>query len=48
MLEMESVNSVSKVDQFARVFFPVSFLAINVFYWYSYLYKNSSQEFLHL
>ncbi|XP_035708501.1 gamma-aminobutyric acid receptor alpha-like isoform X2 [Folsomia candida] len=40
-LEMESVNSVSKVDQFARVFFPVSFLAINVFYWYSYLYKNS-------
>lgn len=39
-LELESVNSVSKVDQFARVFFPVSFMAINVFYWYSYLYKN--------
>jgi hypothetical protein len=41
IIEIESVNSVSKVDQFARVFFPVSFMAINVFYWYSYLYKSS-------
>jgi len=37
---LESVNSVSNVDRFARVFFPLSFLGINVFYWYSYLYSS--------
>ncbi|ODM96202.1 Gamma-aminobutyric acid receptor alpha-like, partial [Orchesella cincta] len=41
-LELENVNSVSKVDKFARIFFPVSFLFINVVYWYSYLYKNDT------
>lgn len=40
-MELENVNSVSKVDKFARIFFPLSFLCINVFYWYSYLYKSS-------
>ncbi|CAL8117415.1 unnamed protein product [Orchesella dallaii] len=41
-LELENVNSVSKVDKFARIFFPLSFLCINVFYWYSYLYKSNA------
>lgn len=43
-LELENVNSVSKVDKFARIAFPLSFLCINVFYWYSYLYKGSSES----
>lgn len=44
-MELENVNSVSKVDKFARVFFPLSFLCINVFYWYSYLYKSSDEAY---
>lgn len=31
-----SMNSVSKIDQVSRVFFPALFLAINLFYWYTY------------
>lgn len=34
--EIESANSVSKIDRFARIFFPLSFLLMNVIYWYTY------------
>lgn len=44
MMELENVNSVSKVDVFARIFFPLSFFCINVFYWYSYLYKSNDES----
>nr|XP_023025829.1 gamma-aminobutyric acid receptor alpha-like isoform X1 [Leptinotarsa decemlineata] len=37
-------NSVSKIDRASRVVFPVLFIAINVFYWYSYLSRNSRME----
>lgn len=33
-------NSVSKIDRASRIFFPLVFLLINVFYWYSYLSKS--------
>jgi hypothetical protein len=33
-------NSVSKIDRASRVVFPLSFLAINLFYWYSYLSRS--------
>ncbi|GAB0100716.1 Gamma-aminobutyric acid receptor alpha-like [Sergentomyia squamirostris] len=34
-------NSVSKIDRFSRVVFPLLFLVINLFYWYSYLSRSS-------
>lgn len=34
-------NSVSKIDRASRVVFPLSFLIINLFYWYWYLYNGS-------
>uniref|UniRef100_A0A6P7FGI4 Gamma-aminobutyric acid receptor alpha-like n=1 Tax=Diabrotica virgifera virgifera TaxID=50390 RepID=A0A6P7FGI4_DIAVI len=30
-------NSVSKIDRVSRILFPFLFIAINTFYWYSYL-----------
>lgn len=33
-------NSVSKIDRASRVVFPLCFLAINVFYWVSYLSRS--------
>ncbi|XP_055526840.1 gamma-aminobutyric acid receptor alpha-like [Wyeomyia smithii] len=33
-------NSVSKIDRASRVFFPLLFLAINLFYWYLYLSRS--------
>lgn len=33
-------NSVSKIDQFSRVVFPLLFLCINLFYWYIYLSRS--------
>ncbi|XP_046394287.1 gamma-aminobutyric acid receptor alpha-like [Ischnura elegans] len=33
-------NSVSKIDRASRVVFPLCFLAINLFYWYSYLARS--------
>ena len=33
-------NSVSKIDRASRVVFPLFFLAINVFYWWSYLSRS--------
>lgn len=37
---MPRFNSVSKIDRASRVFFPLIFLVINLFYWYSYLSKS--------
>ncbi|XP_059487386.1 gamma-aminobutyric acid receptor alpha-like isoform X2 [Neocloeon triangulifer] len=33
-------NSVSKIDRASRLVFPLCFLCINVFYWYSYLARS--------
>ncbi|XP_018333904.1 gamma-aminobutyric acid receptor alpha-like, partial [Agrilus planipennis] len=33
-------NSVSKIDRASRVVFPLLFLTINLFYWYSYLSRT--------
>jgi gamma-aminobutyric acid receptor subunit alpha len=33
-------NSVSKIDRASRIVFPVCFIAINAFYWYSYLSRS--------
>nr|AOO87783.1 ionotropic GABA-aminobutyric acid receptor [Laodelphax striatellus] len=33
-------NSVSKIDRVSRLFFPVCFFVINVFYWYAYLQRS--------
>ncbi|XP_063224961.1 gamma-aminobutyric acid receptor alpha-like [Bacillus rossius redtenbacheri] len=33
-------NSVSQVDRASRLLFPLSFLAINAFYWYCYLSRS--------
>ncbi|XP_039428719.1 gamma-aminobutyric acid receptor alpha-like [Culex pipiens pallens] len=33
-------NSVSKIDRVSRIFFPLLFLAINVFYWCLYLSRS--------
>ncbi|ODM96201.1 Gamma-aminobutyric acid receptor subunit alpha-6, partial [Orchesella cincta] len=38
----ETAAGTRKLDKFARIFFPLSFLCINVFYWYSYLYKATT------
>lgn len=32
-----SMNSVSQIDRVSRVFFPILFVAINLFYWYTYV-----------
>ncbi|XP_058832240.1 gamma-aminobutyric acid receptor alpha-like [Topomyia yanbarensis] len=34
-------NSVSKIDRASRIFFPLLFLAINLFYWYLYLSRSA-------
>ena len=39
-----SSNSVSKIDQIARVLFPLSFLLLNAFYWTIYAYSTSTCE----
>ncbi|XP_024083752.1 gamma-aminobutyric acid receptor alpha-like isoform X2 [Cimex lectularius] len=33
-------NSVSKIDRASRIVFPIFFLAINLFYWYTYLSRS--------
>nr|CAD7448287.1 unnamed protein product [Timema bartmani] len=38
-------NSVSKIDRTSRVVFPLCFMGINLFYWYSYL--SRSQRIYH-
>lgn len=37
---MPRFNSVSKIDIASRIFFPLVFFLINVFYWCSYLTKS--------
>lgn len=32
----KSMNSVSKIDQVSRITFPLLFVTINLFYWYTY------------
>lgn len=39
-------NSVSKIDRSSRVVFPVLFVAINLFYWYSYLSRTQRIYYL--
>ncbi|XP_049825678.1 gamma-aminobutyric acid receptor alpha-like [Aethina tumida] len=34
-------NSVSKIDRASRIFFPLLFITINMFYWYSYLSRTN-------
>lgn len=34
-------NSVSKIDRASRIVFPLLFLTINLFYWYSYLSRTN-------
>lgn len=34
-------NSVSKIDRASRVVFPLLFVTINLFYWYSYLSRTN-------
>ena len=36
----KGINSVSKCDKLSRIFFPVSFLILNLFYWYIYYLSN--------
>lgn len=31
------INSVSMIDQFARIFFPLSFAILNLLYWLCYV-----------
>lgn len=33
-------NSVSKIDRASRIVFPLCFLVINLFYWYTYLSRS--------
>ncbi|XP_046440275.1 gamma-aminobutyric acid receptor alpha-like [Daphnia pulex] len=37
----KAMNSVSKIDKISRIFFPVLFIAINLFYWYTYATPTS-------
>lgn len=37
----KAMNSVSKIDQISRIFFPALFVAINLFYWYTYATPTS-------
>ncbi|XP_055691528.1 gamma-aminobutyric acid receptor alpha-like [Lutzomyia longipalpis] len=39
--QMPRFNSVSKIDRASRIVFPLLFLMINLFYWYSYLTRSS-------
>ena len=32
----KGINSVSKCDRFARIFFPATFLLFNIIYWYTF------------
>ena len=41
--QKEQMNSESKIDNVSRIMFPVVFLLLNVFYWYSYI--SHSQYF---
>lgn len=34
------VNSVSHIDQAARILFPLSFASLNLFYWFFYLHAD--------
>jgi len=35
----KGINSVSKCDRIARIFFPTSFFILNLFYWFKYYNK---------
>ena len=35
----KGINSVSKCDRVARIFFPTSFFFLNILYWYNYYNK---------
>jgi hypothetical protein len=37
-------NSVSKIDRAYRIVFPLSFIAINAFYWYVYLSNRKRNQ----
>lgn len=37
----KAMNSVSKIDKISRIFFPALFIAINLFYWYTYATPTS-------
>lgn len=39
-------NSVSKIDRSSRIVFPLLFIAINLFYWYSYLSRTQRIYYL--
>nr|XP_045622071.1 gamma-aminobutyric acid receptor subunit alpha-2-like [Procambarus clarkii] len=39
--KVDQMNSVSNIDEASRVLFPLSFLCINLVYWYTYLSHSS-------
>lgn len=36
-INLEEINSVSKIDSASRILFPVCYLVLNLFYWFVYL-----------
>lgn len=42
---MPRFNSVSKIDRVSRLVFPLSFLAINLFYWFAYLSRSKRIDY---
>ncbi|CAG7836763.1 unnamed protein product [Allacma fusca] len=42
--KQEAINSVSQIDRFSRVMFPMTYIAINVFYWYAYQYSDEDKN----
>ena len=43
--KMPRFNSVSKIDRASRLGFPLLFLAINLFYWFSYLSRSKRIDY---
>ena len=38
----KALNSVSQIDRISRIVFPMAFIALNGFYWFTYL-KHSQR-----